>query len=201
MKTEWNMPDSGLRAPERTLVAVRATVPVAQMPPNSAEPTYSTYGRSPGRPAHVRNAFPLRDGSTPFTEDESLAILGAPAQERPNDPTAVVPLIRALVEGGQTGAALDRAQAMVRDNPGVPGAYVMLGDVLMVQGRSADAAAAYKQAADLRFDEPTMLRLIEALEASGRRGEVRAPGPSRWKQQPARAATATRSRTAAATLR
>ena len=119
-----------------------------------------------------RAAFPLRDGSTPFTEDESLAILGAPAQERPNDPAAVVPLIRALVEGGQTGAALDRAQAMVRDNPGVPGAYVLLGDVLMVQGRSADAAAAYKQAADLRFDEPTMLRLIEALEASGRRGEA-----------------------------
>ena len=31
------MPDSGLRAPARTLVAVRAIVPVTLMPPNSAE--------------------------------------------------------------------------------------------------------------------------------------------------------------------
>ena len=31
------MPETGLRAPARTLVAVRAIVPVTQMPPNSAE--------------------------------------------------------------------------------------------------------------------------------------------------------------------
>jgi len=119
-----------------------------------------------------RASFPARDGSTPFSADDSLAVLGAPAQERPNDPGAIVPLIRALVEGGNSAAALARAQQMVRDNPGVPGAYVLLGDVLMVQGRSGDAATAYKQAADLRFDEPTMLRLVEALADAGRRGEA-----------------------------
>ena len=32
------MPETGPRAPARTLVAVRAMVPVTQMPPNSAEP-------------------------------------------------------------------------------------------------------------------------------------------------------------------
>ena len=32
------MPDIGLRAPARMLVAVRAMVPVTLMPPNSAEP-------------------------------------------------------------------------------------------------------------------------------------------------------------------
>lgn len=119
-----------------------------------------------------RAAFPLRNGSEPFSADESLLILGAPAQERPNDPTAVVPLIRALVESGNVSGGLARAQQMVRDNPGVPGAYILVGDILMVQRRAAEAAAAYKQAADLRFDEPTMLRLIEALEASGRRGDA-----------------------------
>lgn len=119
-----------------------------------------------------RAAFPVRSGSQTFSADDSLAVLGAPAQERPNDPAAVVPLIRALVDGGNMSAALDRAQAMVRDNPGVPGAYIMLGDVLMVQGRSADAVAAYKQAADLRFDEPTMLRLVESLTEAGRRAEA-----------------------------
>ena len=36
--TECSMPATGPRAPARTLVAVRAMVPVTQMPPNSAEP-------------------------------------------------------------------------------------------------------------------------------------------------------------------
>ena len=119
-----------------------------------------------------RAAFPFRSGSEAFSADDSIAVLGAPAQESPNDPSAVVPLIRALVQSGNTNGALARAQAMVRDNPGVPGAYILLGDVLMVQGRSGDAAAAYRQAADLRFDEPTMLRLVEALEGAGRRGDA-----------------------------
>ncbi|MEZ0241906.1 MAG: tetratricopeptide repeat protein, partial [Sphingomonas sp.] len=119
-----------------------------------------------------RAAFPLRNGSSSFSADDSLAVLGAPAQERPNDPGAVIPLVRALIDGGNTNGALARAQQMVRDNPGVPGTYILVGDVLMVQGRSGEAAAAYKQAADLRFDEPTMLRLVEALETAGRRGEA-----------------------------
>ena len=36
-KTECRMPETGPRAPARTLVAVRAMVPVTQMPPNKAE--------------------------------------------------------------------------------------------------------------------------------------------------------------------
>ena len=42
----------------------------------------------------------------------------------------------------------------------------------MLMGRPADAAAAYRRAADLRFDEPTMLRLVEALDRAGRRPEA-----------------------------
>ena len=37
MNTECSMPAIGPRAPERTLVAVRAIVPVTQMPPNNAD--------------------------------------------------------------------------------------------------------------------------------------------------------------------
>ena len=36
------MPDTGPTAPERTLVAVRAMVPVAQMPPNNGEAMFAT---------------------------------------------------------------------------------------------------------------------------------------------------------------
>src|SRR5215213_3551613 len=38
-KTECIMPDTGPTAPARTLVAVRAIVPVAQMPPNKGDAT------------------------------------------------------------------------------------------------------------------------------------------------------------------
>lgn len=119
-----------------------------------------------------RAAFPTVGAPTFFSPDDSVAVLAAPAQERPNDPQAVIPLIRALIDRGDMGGAIARAQNMVRANPGVPGAYLLLGDVLMLASRSGDAAIAYKQAADLRFDEPTMLRLVEALEVTGRRNEA-----------------------------
>ena len=40
-KAECSIPATGPRAPERTLVAVRAMVPVTQNPPNSAAPTFA----------------------------------------------------------------------------------------------------------------------------------------------------------------
>lgn len=119
-----------------------------------------------------RAAFPARDDSAPFSADDTLAALGGEAQERPNDPTAVVPLIRGLIDSGDKGGALARAQAIEAANPGAPGSHVVVGDVLMLLGRYADAATAYKAAADLRFDEPTMLRLVDALDRAGRRGDA-----------------------------
>lgn len=119
-----------------------------------------------------RAAWPERTDSSAFTSDDSVAVLGAPAQQRPNDPTAVVPLIRALVDRGDRGAALARAQAIAEARPGAPGAHVVLGDMLMLLDRHGEAAAAYQRAAALRFDEPTMLRLVEAFDRAGRRGEA-----------------------------
>lgn len=110
--------------------------------------------------------------SAAFSPDDSIAVLGAPAQERPDDPTAVVPLIRAMIDRGDRTAALARAEAIAARNPGAPGAYLVLGDMLMLLGRSGDAAATYSRAAALRFDEPTMLRLVESLEKTGRRAEA-----------------------------
>lgn len=119
-----------------------------------------------------RAAFPGRDGSTPFAADDSVAVLSGPAAENPNDPGSVVPLIRALVASGDRNGALARAEQVARANPGAPGSHIVLGDVLMALDRSADAAAEYKLAADLRFDEPVMLRLVEALDRAGRRGDA-----------------------------
>src|SRR3546814_16975841 len=46
------------------------------------------------------------------------------------------------------------------------------GDVLTGMAREAEAAAAYARAADLRFDAPTALRLVTALDHAGQRDEA-----------------------------
>lgn len=119
-----------------------------------------------------RAAYPVTADSTAFSADDSVAVLDAPATADPGNPDTAVPLIRAMIAQGNRAGALARSQALVRDNPGVPGAQLLLGDMLMLGDRYADAAAAYRLAADLRFDEPTMLRLVEALDRGGRRQDA-----------------------------
>lgn len=119
-----------------------------------------------------RAAYPAVSESSAFSPDDSIAVLAAPAAERPGDPDTAVPLIRAMIAQGDKAGALAKAQALVRDNPGVPGAQILLGDMLMLGSRYGDAAAAYRLAADLRFDEPTMLRLVEALDRGGHRQDA-----------------------------
>ena len=119
-----------------------------------------------------RAAFPAQGGPAPFDVDTNTAPLAASAQQDPNNPDTLVPLLRALVAGGNRADALARAQQFARLNPGSPAALIMLGDMQMVAGQASDAAATYKQAADLRFDEPTMLRLLDALAAAGRAPEA-----------------------------
>jgi cellulose synthase operon protein C len=116
-----------------------------------------------------RAAFPVIGEAGAFSADDSTATLAADAAQRPNDPGVVVPLIRGLLQSGDKPGALARAQDAAGRNPGAPGAQLVLGDVLMLLGRAGEAASAYRRAADLRFDEPTMLRLIEALDRSGDR--------------------------------
>jgi tetratricopeptide (TPR) repeat protein len=119
-----------------------------------------------------RAAYPVTGEAGAFSADDSVAVLDAPASANPGDPDTAVPLIRAMIAQGNQAGALARAQALVRDNPGVPGAQLLLGDMLMLGNRYADAAAAYRLAADLRFDEPTMLRLVEAFDRGGHRQDA-----------------------------
>lgn len=116
-----------------------------------------------------RAALPATGAAAAFSPDDSLAVMAAAVTQRPGDPQSLVPMIRGLVEGGDTSRALADAQALAQRNPGVPAAQLLLGDVLMLAGRQADAVAAYRRAADLRFDEPTMLRLVDALDRTGQR--------------------------------
>ncbi|WP_294091725.1 tetratricopeptide repeat protein [Sphingomonas sp.] len=119
-----------------------------------------------------RAAYPATGDATSFSSDDSTPVLAADAAQRPGDPGAMVPLIRALLSDGNKAGALAKAQDIVSKNQGAPAAHILLGDTLMLAGRPADAATAYSRAGDLRFDEPTMLRLIEALDAAGRRADA-----------------------------
>lgn len=75
--------------------------------------------------------------------------------------------IRALLEAGQGDAAITRARMLVAANPGTPAAYVALGDCLAAADRFSEAATAYEQAGNMRFDEAVALRLVDTWRRIG----------------------------------
>ena len=120
-----------------------------------------------------RAAVPASRDAAWFSPDDTLPELStAVARAAPDDPRATIPLLRGLIDNGQRDAALAKAQDIARRNPGAPAAQLIVGDTLMLLGRPADAVAPYKAAASLRFDEPAMLRLVEALDRSGQRQQA-----------------------------
>ena len=120
-----------------------------------------------------RAALPVRDNAGWFSSDDSLPVLAAAAARGPSDdPRATLPLLRGLVEDGRGQEALSRAQDIARRNPGAPASASLVGDILMLLKRPGEAVAWYKTSAGIRFNEPAMLRLVEALDRSGQRQEA-----------------------------
>jgi tetratricopeptide (TPR) repeat protein len=116
-----------------------------------------------------RAADPLRHAPAPFGTDDDLSSLAATADAAPGDPVAALGYVRGLIETGRLGTALGRAQALAQASPGSPDAQLLLGDTLWAMNRVGDATAVYRRAANLRFDQPTMLRLVDALDRIGDR--------------------------------
>ncbi|MGE7206934.1 tetratricopeptide repeat protein [Sphingomonas sp. NPDC019816] len=108
-----------------------------------------------------RAASGVRGPSTIFRPDRPLAELTEDAADAPTDPTYVLGVVRALARKGDWSGALAKTQALVRATPGAPAAQMAYGDIQSLAGRSADALASYDRAANLTFDEPAMLRLID----------------------------------------
>jgi predicted Zn-dependent protease len=119
-----------------------------------------------------RSAWPMRAMATPFGTDDSLAVLTGAADTDPTNPVLAVTVVRGLIDAGQSGAALARARALEAATPGAPAAHLLVGDTLMTMGKYGEAADAYRKAADIKFDEPTMLRTVDALDQAGRRPEA-----------------------------
>jgi tetratricopeptide (TPR) repeat protein len=119
-----------------------------------------------------RAARPMRPSPAPFGSDDGVSGLAVAADDAPGDPLAQLDLIRGFLEAGQTGAALGRARALAAASPGSAQAQTVLGDTLWALGRLPEATAAYQRAANLDFDEPAMLRLVEALDRTGHRDQA-----------------------------
>jgi len=119
-----------------------------------------------------RSAWSATAAATPFGSDDGLAVLASAAANDPGSPVAMVGMIRGLIDAGQSGNALDRAKALAAASPGAPAAHLLVGDTLMTMGRFGEATDAYARAGNIKFDEATMLRMVDALDHAGRRPEA-----------------------------
>jgi tetratricopeptide (TPR) repeat protein len=113
-------------------------------------------------------------GAASFATTDMVGTLQAEANDAADDPTYAIGVIRGLIGTGDTAGAIERARSLVAATPGAPAAQLALGDALAVANRYPEAAAAYAKAADLTFDEATMLRLVDALGRTGRAEEASA---------------------------
>ncbi|HYW15096.1 MAG TPA: tetratricopeptide repeat protein [Allosphingosinicella sp.] len=117
-----------------------------------------------------RAAAPRPSATSPLDDplgDGELAAIRRDAAAWPDAAAPQVVLIRALLGRGLGPEALQRARQLQAAAPGAPDAHVLVGDALAIQGDYAAAAGAYRRAANLAFNEPVALRLIEALRNSG----------------------------------
>ncbi len=109
--------------------------------------------------------------------DRAARLVRGDARALPSDgagadslnPRVAVPAIRARLASGDYAQAMALAMALSNANPGVAQAWLLRGDVAMAEGDSAQALAHWQRAAELRFDEPVMLRMVDALNRSGDR--------------------------------
>lgn len=110
--------------------------------------------------------------SAPFASDVALGTLQAAVAGQPTNPSLALALLRGQLASGQGAMARQGARGLAAQGPGAPAAQQALGDVLLSTGDATGAASAFARAADLRFDEPAMLRLIDADGRAGRAGAV-----------------------------
>jgi Flp pilus assembly protein TadD len=107
--------------------------------------------------------------AAPFGQDDDPGVLAEAVADAPSDPAAAVDNIRGLIERGDVATAITRSEAIARASAGAPLAQLLLGDAVAAGGRYVRAGDAYARAADLRFDQPVLLRLVEAWAQTGNR--------------------------------
>lgn len=111
-----------------------------------------------------RASSPTRGEPTAFDVTASIV---ADNPDAGDNADIAIPRINRMVAKGELIQALTAGERLRDLNRGAPAAHVLVGDVLMALGRPADAANAYRDAANIRFSEPTAMRFVAALQKSG----------------------------------
>lgn len=112
---------------------------------------------------------------TAFQTETPLELLRAEVSRNPGNARVVIPYIRALSARGDHAAAYAQARKLQLGNPGVSDAHLLVADVSMARGDFQAAMDALEKARQIRFSEPVILRMVEALRARGemqRSGEI-----------------------------
>ena len=115
-----------------------------------------------------RAAAGARGTASAFASTDSVAAVLAEARDDPDDPNYMLGVIRAQLTARDYSGAIARARGLVSASPGAPAPHLALGDALAAAGRFGEAAQVYTWAAGLAFDEPVMLRLVDAWGRAGR---------------------------------
>jgi cellulose synthase operon protein C len=122
----------------------------------------------------ARAADPLNDSamsavrpSLPLAEPVSLIAAADAARREPDNARAVLPYVRLLMAAGDSETALNEAVRLQRANGGVAEAHLLVGDIELDRGNLPAALKAFQAAREIRFTEPVMLRLVDALSRSG----------------------------------
>lgn len=102
-----------------------------------------------------------------FVPETPMAVLRAEADRAPNNAIVVIPYIRALYHSGDFSGAFSQAKRLQRGNPGASDAHLLVADTAMALGDVDEALAALDIARRIRFSEPVMLRMVEALRSKG----------------------------------
>lgn len=122
--------------------------------------------------ARAAEAIGRRDAASVHLERAfrpTAAVDLAPLLPVAGDAGQAVAAIRTQLRQARGGAALEQARQLVRRNPGAPEARLALGDVLVHLGRPEEAAFVYRDAADLRFNAASAIRLVDAMMKAGDR--------------------------------
>ncbi|MEO9601058.1 tetratricopeptide repeat protein [Parasphingorhabdus sp.] len=114
-----------------------------------------------------RAAIHSRGNESAFLPTVPLSVLRGAAQRSAGDARVVVPYIRALYDAGDYSAALVEAKRLQFANPGASDAHILVADVATAMGNVDEAVIALEQARAIRFSEPVMLRLVEAMRSKG----------------------------------
>jgi cellulose synthase operon protein C len=153
--------------------AINVLMPLARRP-DADSYTLTVIGRALEAKGDRVNAAPFLDkAAVPMRGDPSPFDLPIPNEiNDPNNAARAIPEIARLISNGRAVDALARARYVQSRNLGVPAAFVLIGDSLAALTRHSEAAEAFRQAANLDFNEGTALRLVKTLVKAGKAGDA-----------------------------